>query len=364
MVGDDALLSSVLGRRTDLTKLEMKAFQMAMPIAYNCHTLCAPSAAECDHAQPLSRLSIAFAFSELGCQSPSTKWIKQAVCLQLAFQDCGTAKRNSQHFPASLQHLSPQRTRTFHRFSMIWPWWTCVVQPRTSNESRTCLFKNQIRWATPNYRSIKPLYTLFHLAYATADAILRSQHGLGGWRCPALWRPWSKNRSDTAGDEGLSDGYANCIQLPHPLCTQCSRVRPCAIAVKTLHSICLFWAWLPIAFNKMDQTSGLFAIGVQDCGTAKRNSQHLPASLQHLSPGNFYSVLPMATTTSIGGFCLVASWEPGFCLLNKLPADVTSVLPPFDRLRNGMQRCRQPTGINNNKTKQCFPFSRQTANSV
>jgi hypothetical protein len=86
LAGDDALLSDVLGRRTDLTQLEMKAFQMAMPIAYNCHTLSAPSAAECDHAQSLSRLSIAFAFSELGCQSPSTKWIKQAVCLQLAFK--------------------------------------------------------------------------------------------------------------------------------------------------------------------------------------------------------------------------------------------------------------------------------------
>ena len=105
LAGDDALLSDVLGRRTDLTQLEMKAFQMAMPIAYNCHTLSAPSAAECDYARSLSRLSIAFAFSELGCQSPSTKWIKQAICLQLAFKIA--ALPNSQHLPASLQHLSP-----------------------------------------------------------------------------------------------------------------------------------------------------------------------------------------------------------------------------------------------------------------
>ena len=31
------------------------------------------------------------------------------------------------------------------------------------------------------------------------------------------------------------------------------REQLCAIAAKTLHSICLFWAWLPSTFNKMDQ---------------------------------------------------------------------------------------------------------------
>ena len=104
LAGDDALLSSVLGRRTDLTKLKMKAFQMAMPIAYNCHILSAPSPVQqsANHAQPLSRLSIAFAFSELGCQSPSTKWIKQAICLQLAFKIAALPRE----FPSIFQPLS------------------------------------------------------------------------------------------------------------------------------------------------------------------------------------------------------------------------------------------------------------------
>ena len=53
-----------------------------------------------------------------------------------------------------------------------------------------------------------------------------------------------------SGDESPLDGYGNCMLSPHPLCTQCSRVQPCATAVKTLRSICLFWAWLPIAFQQ------------------------------------------------------------------------------------------------------------------